>query len=111
MKNETTIEYVEKHNELFLIQKTKKHDDATLYLKFYPYKKTVEIESLVVWNENMRGKGIGRKLIQEAIAYLKDKPYDRLIVKSDPSAVGFYTKMGFSKIDNNTEMYGFNSKG
>ena len=44
----------------------------------------------------VHGGGIGRLLMSESLAAIKEKmPFDRLLVHSKDSAVGYYEKMGF----------------
>ena len=44
------------------------------------------------------GQGVGRQLVRHALAVARSNPLPRLLVASDPYAVGFYEKMGFRKI-------------
>ncbi len=44
------------------------------------------------------GQGVGRRLVRHALAVARTNPLPRVLVASDPYAVGFYEKMGFRKI-------------
>lgn len=44
------------------------------------------------------GHGIGKDLFQHAVARCSQLGFDKLIIESDPNAVGFYEKMGAYKV-------------
>ncbi len=49
-----------------------------------------------------RGKGLGRKLIEKAVAAAKEFGYNKMYLESMPElqvAVGMYNKLGFKKLD------------
>lgn len=54
-----------------------------------------------------RGKGIGTKLMEEMLEYLKKQGYKSasLAVQKDNYAVNMYTKVGFEIIDENDQEY------
>ena len=52
-----------------------------------------EVGGLWVLPEFM-GKGIGRDLFQHAVSRCRELGFDKLIIESDPNAVGFYETMG-----------------
>jgi phosphinothricin acetyltransferase len=54
------------------------------------------IEDVAV-NENYRGKGIGKKLVQKLIGLASDKKCDKIILNSSEKNSSFYKKIGFEK--------------
>ena len=54
------------------------------------------IEDVAV-NENYRGKGIGKKLVQKLIGLASDKKCDKIILNSSEKNSTFYKKIGFEK--------------
>ena len=44
------------------------------------------------------GHGIGRDLFQHALEKCSELGFDKLIIESDPNAVGFYKKMGAKRV-------------
>lgn len=57
--------------------------------------------SLLFVDEQYHNNGIGRRLLEELVAYEKNLGGYRLTVNSSPYAVGFYHKVGF--VDTNLE--------
>ena len=52
-----------------------------------------------VWVEPAyHGSGVGRLLVQEAVAVARSTRNDPITVKSDPNATGFYTRLGAVEI-------------
>jgi len=45
------------------------------------------------------GHGVGRGLFQHAVDRCGELGFDKLIIESDPNAVGFYEKMGAHRVD------------
>ena len=54
------------------------------------------IEDVAV-NENYRGKGIGKKLVQKLIELASDKKCDKIVLNSSNKNSAFYKKIGFEK--------------
>ena len=54
------------------------------------------IEDVAV-NENYRGKGIGKKLVQKLIGLASDKKCDKIVLNSSEKNSTFYKKIGFEK--------------
>lgn len=54
------------------------------------------IEDVAV-NENYRGKGIGKKLVQKLIGLASDKKCDKIVLNSSEKNSSFYKKIGFEK--------------
>lgn len=52
------------------------------------------IEDVVV-NENYRGKGIGKKLVEKLIGLAADKKCDKTVLNSSEQNSEFYKKIGF----------------
>jgi len=55
------------------------------------------IQDVVVLNE-FRGKGIGALIMDELIKYLKSKNINWISLISEPKAVSFYQRYGFSQM-------------
>ena len=62
---------------------------------------SVELKRLFVY-PSARGQGLGRVLVEEAIAWAKEKGYERMrldtIAKKMPSAVALYQTLGFVQL-------------
>lgn len=56
------------------------------------------IEDVAV-NENYRGKGIGKKLVQKLIGLASDNKCDKIVLNSSEKNSTFYKKIGFEKND------------
>lgn len=56
------------------------------------------IEDVAV-NENYRGKGIGKKLVQKLIGHASDNKCDKIVLNSSEKNSTFYKKIGFEKND------------
>ena len=56
------------------------------------------IEDVAV-NENCRGKGIGKKLVQKLIRLASDNKCDKIALNSSEKNSTFYKKIGFEKND------------
>lgn len=75
----------------------------TLVLFSIPTCKKAYIEDVVV-DTNQRGNGVGRKLLNAAIAYSKEKGASRIELTSNPSRVAankLYQNLGFQIRDTN----------
>lgn len=62
---------------------------------------TAEIKNIAIL-EDYRGLGIGRKIIQSAVTYYKEKGFQQLLVGTANSSIGnfaFYQKAGFRFYD------------
>jgi len=55
------------------------------------------IQDVVVLNE-FRGQGIGALIMDKLIEYLKSKNISLIILVSEPEAISFYEKYGFSQM-------------
>ena len=58
---------------------------------------TVWLENLWVLPEYM-GRGIGRRLFHHSLELARQRGFKRFQLEADPSAAGFYEKMGMHKI-------------
>ncbi|MUK70250.1 GNAT family N-acetyltransferase [Aliivibrio fischeri] len=47
---------------------------------------------------SVMGKGLGRKMFQFVINYLKSNKAEKLVIVSDPNAEGFYQQMGATRV-------------
>ena len=56
------------------------------------------IEDVAV-NENYRGKGIGKKLVEKLIGIASEKSCDKTVLNSSEKNSEFYQKIGFEKND------------
>ena len=73
-------------------------DDLPIAFYTLRYKdKNAWIEDLWVLPEYM-GQGVGRQLFLHALSRARELGYRILQLEADPNAVGFYEKMGMSKI-------------
>lgn len=59
-------------------------------------KEEIKMRQVAV-NEQIRGKGIGMKLVHYAEALAKDNGYRKIIVDARVIASGFYEKLGYKK--------------
>jgi len=57
----------------------------------------------IVVPENMRNKGVGTKIVNALKKEFKAKNKDQIKIISDPSAVGFWNKMGFEEYGKTTD--------
>ncbi|NQX92420.1 MAG: GNAT family N-acetyltransferase [Flavobacteriales bacterium] len=81
-------------------------DQLTSIGTFFPAHtpKLPEVESsfrlrAMATDPNYRGQGMGQDLILGALEILREKGADRLWCDARKVAIGFYEKLGFSKID------------
>lgn len=68
---------------------------------FWIDEKTAKIERVSVI-ETYRGRGVGRQVILEAEAWLKEQGADKIIISSRVEAAGFYETLGYT-VDWDTE--------
>lgn len=65
----------------------------------------LRIDSLAA-KEDFRGRGIGRRLLEETLKYAKKRGYRIIKVSSDPKNTDFYTNLGLgfipTRLDSNT---------
>ena len=76
---------------------------ASLCIFHQPFSTDATIESVVV-SSKMRGKGLGRKLMEHLIAEAAKKNVDCIHLTSNPSRVAanaLYQKMGFERKETN----------
>jgi GNAT superfamily N-acetyltransferase len=65
---------------------------------------TLQVRDGIAWIENMwvlpeyMGKGVGRQLFLHALELSRQRGCKSLRLEADPNAVGYYEKMGMSKI-------------
>lgn len=59
--------------------------------------KSLEIDHMWILPSYM-GKGLGEKLFNYAIRDIKSSNSTKILVVSDPNAIGFYKKLGFTSI-------------
>ncbi len=72
-----------------------------------PTAKRMWIEDVVV-DQSQRGKGIGKQLLEYAIAYAREKMADSLMLTSRPQRIAanqLYQKLGFIKRETNVYAY------
>ena len=86
---EVSEEYISKHEVWMAV-------DNDRPIGFYSLEGN-EIGGLWVLPEFI-GHGIGKVLFQHAIKQCSKLGYDKLIIESDPNAVGFYEKMGAKRV-------------
>ena len=72
------------------------HENIAGFIRLVPGEEA-EIEAMFVAPEAI-GKGIGRRLFDEALALCDPSPVT-VIAVSDPNAEGFYLKLGFRPVD------------
>ena len=70
--------------------------------RFYKSSETIAIIGRVVVLEEYRGKNIGKLVIEEMEKWIKELGYKTIKVDSRIEAIGFYEKLGYKVIDNNT---------
>ena len=66
--------------------------------------KVAHIEDVIVDN-NYRGKGLGKMLINKCINYAKDHDCYKIILNCSDKNIPFYEKCGFSKKENEMALY------
>jgi len=66
--------------------------------------KVAHIEDVIVDN-NYRGKGLGKMLINTCINYAKDHNCYKIILNCNDKNIPFYEKCGFSKKENEMALY------
>jgi len=67
-----------------------------IVMQFIPDKGDARLSNVQVDSE-YRGLGVGRAMVEEAESVAKNGGAERLILKSVPSAIGFYEKLGFRR--------------
>lgn len=75
----------------------------TVGIYYSPTGKKAWIEDVVV-NDTYRGQGIGEKLVQHAINFVKTKDVNLLMLTSHPSRIAankLYQKVGFNRRETN----------
>jgi GNAT superfamily N-acetyltransferase len=55
----------------------------------------------------LQGRGIGRRLVEEAFAVARSMEPETVALDCDPRLVGFYTAVGFRPIATTTDPFGF----
>ena len=92
-----------KNSYIFLAKKKEVYGILTLVICKIPTGKKACIEDVVV-DEGIRGKAIGRLLVNHAIQFAKEKSITKIELTSSPSRVAaniLYRKMGFELRDTN----------
>ena len=115
-KNTLSIEVLEaliesKNSHLFLSYDEAENISGMLTVGIYysPTGKKAWIEDVVV-NDTYRGQGIGEKLVQHAIEFVKSKQVSLLMLTSNPARIAankLYPRVGFSKKETNVYKMGF----
>jgi GNAT superfamily N-acetyltransferase len=83
-------------DETLYILVTEKHMPVgTCRLHFLPEEGYAKIERVAVIEE-ARGKGAGRLAIEAAEEWIREMGYDRIVITSRETAVGFYEKCGYT---------------
>ena len=67
--------------------------------RFYPVDATSAMIGRVVVLPEYRGKGLGRRLMQEAESWLSDLGYIKAVIESRDVAVHFYRHLGYTVTD------------
>ncbi|MEM8816696.1 MAG: GNAT family N-acetyltransferase [Pseudomonadota bacterium] len=74
--------------------------DGSTICGFYAFEATsppeYELEALFVEPQHI-GRGVGRRLVEHAIAEIRKRHGEALIIQGDPNAEGFYTSVGAHK--------------
>ena len=92
-----------KNSYIFLAKEEEIYGILTLIICKIPTGKKASIEDVVV-DEKIRGKGIGKLLVNHAIQFAKEKGITKIELTSSPSRVAaniLYQKMGFKLRDSN----------
>ena len=94
--NEINIEHVSDPSSITLVSVD--NNTITGVASLYIIKKLTRtlglIEDVAV-NENYRGKGIGKKLVEKLIGIAADKKCDKTVLNSSEQNSEFYKKIGF----------------
>ena len=94
--NEINIEHVSDPSSITLVSVD--NNTITGVASLYIIKKLTRtlglIEDVAV-NENYRGKGIGKKLVEKLIGLAADKKCDKTVLNSSEQNSEFYKKIGF----------------
>ena len=94
--NEINIEHVSDPSSITLVSVD--NNTITGVASLYIIKKLTRtlglIEDVAV-NENYRGKGIGKKLVEKLIGIATDKKCDKTVLNSSEQNSEFYKKIGF----------------
>jgi len=51
--------------------------------------------NVLMVHRDYRGRGVGRKLVEAAIDYAREREQNRILVAAEEQSVGFYKKLGF----------------
>ena len=70
--------------------------------RFYEINATDVLLGRVVVLPEYRGKGLGSMLIKEAQQWIAELSYQRILIESRIEAVGFYEKLGYTRIGDHT---------
>ena len=101
-----------KNSYIFLAKEKEILGILTLVFCKIPTGKKASIEDVVV-DEKIRGKGIGRTLVNHAIQFAKEKGITKIELTSSPSRVAaniLYLKMGFELRDTNVYRFPVKNK-
>ncbi|MDA9101510.1 GNAT family N-acetyltransferase [bacterium] len=94
--NEINIEHISDPSSITLVSVD--NNTITGVASLYIIKKLTRtlglIEDVAV-NENYRGKGIGKKLVEKLIGIAADKKCDKTVLNSSKQNSEFYKKIGF----------------
>lgn len=94
--NEINIEHISDPSSITLVSVD--NNTITGVASLYIIKKLTRtlglIEDVAV-NENYRGKGIGKKLVEKLIGIAADKKCDKTVLNSSEQNSEFYKKIGF----------------
>ena len=94
--NEINTDYVSDPSSITLVSVD--NNTITCVASLYIIKKLTRtlglIEDVAV-NENYRGKGIGKKLVEKLIGIATDKKCDKTVLNSSEQNSEFYKKIGF----------------
>ncbi|MGY8931009.1 MAG: GNAT family N-acetyltransferase [Flavobacteriales bacterium] len=94
--NEINIEHISDPSSITLVSVD--NNTITGVASLYIIKKLTRtlglIEDVAV-NENYRGKGIGKKLVEKLIGIATDKKCDKTVLNSSEQNSEFYKKIGF----------------
>jgi len=74
--------------------------------RFYEVSSDKVVIGRVVVLPEYRNKGLGRQVIDEAEAWIKDLGYSEVIIDSRLEAIKFYEKLGYKHLDDSVETSG-----
>lgn len=95
----------DKENESIHLMATEHHEVFGVCRLQYNSAQEAQVRFMGV-TENARGKGVGKKLMQEAERIAKSNGCDRLILQAREIAVPFYRSCGYEVVEKSFLMWG-----